>query len=310
MKPAALTTIVASVLLVVCLAGSVLFLRRADAMRSTAALDDVLFVRSPETVKRLSLGYDGLMADIYWTRAVQYFGSRHQREMHDFTALAPLLDITTTLDPKLIVAYQFGANFLSPKPPFGAAMPQAAIALVEKGIQANPDAWKLYYELGFIYYMELKDYSKAAEAFERGSNVPGAHPFLKILAANMAQHAGDNQMARAIWRTTYETAQDKNIRGNAIAHLRAIQVEEDVTHIQDAVTAYGSKTGALPPSMLALIKAGWLPRILVDPDGHPYKLTPEGRVELANPDDFPFVSKGLPPGYKAPQPKDFSRLAN
>lgn len=301
---------IASVLLVACMAGSIVFLFRADAMRTTATLDDVLFIRSPQTVKRLSLGYDGLMADIYWTRAVQYFGSRHQQGQRDFAALGPLLDITTTLDPKLIVAYQFGANFLSPKPPLGAAMPQAAIALVEKGIQANPDAWKLYYELGFIYYMELKDYPKASDAFERGSNVPGAHPFLRILAANMAQHAGDDQMARAIWRTTYETAQDKNIRGNAVAHLRAIQVEEDVTRIQAAVTSYGKKTGELPPSMLALTKAGFLPGIPVDPDGHSYKLTSEGRVELANPDDFPFVSKGLPAGYKQSDPRDLTRFAN
>jgi tetratricopeptide (TPR) repeat protein len=260
-------------------------------------------------VKWLSLGYDGLMADIYWTRAVQYFGSRHQRHASSFNALAPLLDITTTLDPKLLVAYQFGANFLSPKPPFGAHQPQAAIALVEKGIQANPDAWKLYYELGFIYYMELKDYLKAADAFERGSKVPGAHPFMKILAANMAQHAGDIQMARAVWTATYESSQDKYIRGNAIAHLRALQVEEDVTRIQDAVTAFGKKTGELPAGMIALIKAGLLPGIPIDPDGHPYKLTPEGRVELANPDDFPFVTKGLPPGYKPPQPKDLTRMA-
>jgi tetratricopeptide (TPR) repeat protein len=308
MKPTGRTTVVASVLLVACLAGSVLFLRRVDQMRTSATLDDVLYVSSPKLLKRLSLGYDGLMADIYWTRAVQYFGTRHQQQAKSFSALAPLLDITTTLDPKLLVAYQFGANFLSPNPPYGAAMPKEAIALVEKGIQANPDAWKLYYELGFIYYMELKDYLKAAEAFERGSHVPGAHPFMKILAANMAQHAGDIQMARAVWRTTYESSQDKYIRGNAVAHLRALQVEEDVTRIQDAVTAFGKRTGELPPNMMALAKAGLLPGIPIDPDGRPYKLTAEARVELADPDQFPFVTKGLPPGYKAPTPKDLPQM--
>jgi tetratricopeptide (TPR) repeat protein len=206
------------------------------------------------------------------------------------------------------VAYQFGANFLSPKPPFGAGQPEQAVALVEKGIQANPDTWKLYYELGFIYYMEMKDYTKAAAAFERGSRVPGAHPFLKILAANMAQHAGDVQMARAMWTTTYQTSEDKQIRGNAVAHLRALQVDEDVTTIQDAVTAYGNKTGELPPNMNALISARLLPGILVDPDRHPYKLTAGGRVEVANPDEFPFITKGMPIGYTPPPPKDLARL--
>jgi tetratricopeptide (TPR) repeat protein len=308
MKPTGRTTVVVSVLLVACLAGSVLFLRRVDQMRTTSTLDDVLYVSSPKALKRLSLGYDGLMADIYWTRAVQYFGTHHHLAARSFDALAPLLDITTTLDPKLLVAYQFGANFLSPKPPFGAGQPEQAVALVEKGIQANPDTWKLYYELGFIYYMEMKDYTKAAAAFERGSRVPGAHPFLKILAANMAQHAGDVQMARAMWTTTYQTSEDKQIRGNAVAHLRALQVDEDVTTIQDAVTAYGNKTGELPPNMNALISARLLPGILVDPDRHPYKLTAGGRVEVANPDEFPFITKGMPIGYTPPPPKDLARL--
>jgi tetratricopeptide (TPR) repeat protein len=212
------------------------------------------------------------------------------------------------LDPKLVVAYQFGANFLAPRPPNGAGMPDKAVQLVEFGIKQNPDAWKLYYELGFIYYMEMKDYIKAAEAFDRGSRRPGAHPFLKVLAANMAEHAGDTQMARALWMTTYQSTEDKQIRGNAVAHLRALKADEDITHIQDAVTAYGKKTGELPPSMNALISAGLLPGLLLDPDGHPYKLTTEGRVELANPDDFPFVNKGLPPGYKPIQNKDLTQL--
>jgi hypothetical protein len=132
---------------------------------------------------------------------------------------------------------------------------------------------------------------------------------MKVLAANMAEHAGDAQMARALWMTTYQGSEDKQIRGNAVAHLRAIKVDEDVTRIQDAVTAYGKRTGALPANMSTLITAGLLPGVLADPDGHPYRLTAEGRVELAKPDDFPFVTKGLPPGYQPPKPKDLDKLA-
>jgi tetratricopeptide (TPR) repeat protein len=308
MKSRKRITVVASALLVSCMLGSILCLRRLDQVRATSTLDDVLYVSSPKMLKRLSLGYDGLMADVYWTRAVQYFGNRHVHSARSYRSLYPLLEITTTLDPKLVVAYQFGANFLAPRPPNGAGMPDKAVQLVEFGIKQNPDAWKLYYELGFIYYMEMKDYIKAAEAFDRGSRRPGAHPFLKVLAANMAEHAGDTQMARALWMTTYQSTEDKHIRGNAVAHLRALKADEDITHIQDAVTAYGKKTGELPPSMNALISAGLLPGLLLDPDGHPYKLTTEGRVELANPDDFPFVNKGLPPGYKPIQNKDLTQL--
>jgi tetratricopeptide (TPR) repeat protein len=296
-------TVTASVLLVACMVASVLLLRRVDQMRITATLDEVLYITSPKMLKRLSLGYEGLMADIYWTRAVQYFGGKHARYDDRYDLLAPLLKLTTALDPHLIVAYQFGGNFLAPAPPNGAGMPEQAIHLMEYGIRNNPDDWHLYYELGFIYYMEKKDYASAASAFERGTRVPHAHPFLKILAAQMAQHAGELQTARMLWVTTYQTTQEKQIRANAVAHLRALQVDEDVTNLQDAVTRYGQKTGHLPTNIAAMVAAGVLSRIPVDPDGHTYKLLPGGRIEVRIPDDFPFIEKGLPPGYKSPPPK-------
>ena len=191
-------TVATSLVLLFSLASSIFLLRRLDQVRTTATLDEVLYLNSPKWVKRLSLGYTGLLADVYWTRAVQYFGGKHvTAAAKDYRLLYPLLEITTELDPKLIVAYQFGANFLAPKPPEGAGQPDQAVALVEHGIRNNPDNWKLYYELGFIYYyMESKNYAKAAESFDRGTKVPNAHPFLRVLAAQMAQHAGEIQTSR------------------------------------------------------------------------------------------------------------------
>src|SRR5207237_10027519 len=145
--------------------------------------------------------------------------------------LAPLLEITTAVDPHLVVAYEYGSNFLAPQPPNGAGMPDRAIKLDEFGIRNNPDQWRLYYNLGFIYYKELHDYAHAADAFSRGSRVPHAHPFLKILAGQMAEHAGDLQTARAMWSLTYDTAHEKSIRANAGAHLRCLPVVGSVSAI-------------------------------------------------------------------------------
>src|SRR5579863_8385167 len=182
------TSIVAAACLILSLAASIVVLRRSDQARPQATLDEVLFLSSPTVIKRASLGYDGLMACIYWTRAVQYFGNRHHTYAASYNLLAPLLEITTHLDPHLVVGYEFGSAFLAPQPPHGAGEPQRAIELMEYGIQNNPDNWRLYYDLGFVYYMELQDYKKAAEVFERGSHVPNAHPFLKVMAAQMAEH--------------------------------------------------------------------------------------------------------------------------
>jgi hypothetical protein len=59
----------------------------------------------------------------------------------------------------------------------------------------------------------------------------------------MATHAGDLATARMLWSATYETSQDPNIRQNAIEHLRDIQVDEDVTYLQAAVTRLGRAHG-------------------------------------------------------------------
>ncbi len=296
-------TAAASLLLLISLAGSILLLRRLDQMRTHATLEEVLYFNSPKWIKRLSLGYDGLLADIYWTRTVQYFGIRHAMRATDYNLLSPLLEITTALDPKLIVAYEFGANFLGSKPPLGAGQPEKAIALLESGIRNNPDDWKLYFNLGFFYYIDLKDYAHAAEAFERGTKVPKAHPFLRIMAAKMAQHAGEIGTARMLWQATYATTKEDLIKQNAIAHLRALDVDEGVAELEKIVAAYSEKTGRLPSSFNQLIEAGMLAGVPRDPDRKPYKLMADGRIELRNPEDFPFAEKGLPPGYNPGPPK-------
>jgi len=302
------TTVIAGACFAISLSACVLLLRHMDRLRPHAAVEDALYISSPKMVKRGSLGFNGLMACIYWTRTVQYFGHRHHEHEQSYNELAPLLEITTALDPQLVPAYQFGASFLAPPPPFGAGQPKRAIQLMEYGIEHNPDNWQLYYNLGFVYYTELKDYKKASEVFARGSKVPDAHPFMKIMAAQMAEHAGDFLTARMLWSAAFQTSNEANIRQNALEHLRAIQVDEDVTNLQAAVTRFGERAGRLPANMAELVAAEHLAGIPgsgipgsgipADPDGNPYKLTADGRVLVEKPEDFPFITRGLPPGYK------------
>ncbi|HWY54335.1 MAG TPA: hypothetical protein VNZ03_07720 [Terriglobales bacterium] len=301
MKPSRRITITASVLLVTFLVGSVLLLRRLDRERNAATLKEVLYISSPTLLKRMSLGYDGLLADIYWTRAVQYFGEKLTRGSEHFDLLAPLLEITTTLDPHLLVAYEYGANFLAPKIPGGADQPQRAIKLVEFGIRNNPNQWHLYYDLGFIYYMDLGDYANAEKAFADGAKVPNTHQIMPLMAAKMAEHAGNIQTARLMWVTTYQTTRDPLVKSNAVAHLNALQVDEDVTILESLVSRYRDKTGRLPQKFSDLEAANFLRGIPVDPVGHTYKLLPDGHVEVRVPDDLPFIEKGIPIGYIPPQ---------
>jgi tetratricopeptide (TPR) repeat protein len=298
MRPSRSTTWVAGGLLAVFLASSAVLVQQIDQMRIRASREDVLYFRSAGPLRRMSLGYTGLMADLYWTRAVQYYGEKHhnQADPH-YELLAPLLDITTDLDPKLTVAYEFGASFLAPNPPEGAGQPEAAVALLEKGIRANPNMWRLYSALGFVHYMDRKDYAAAAEAFERGSRVPNAHPFLKTIAAKMAEKSGDLETSRMLWTMTFDSTQDATIRDNAANHLLALQAESDLIGLDKVVGLYHSRTGRTPKSWAELGTANLLPGIPVDPVGFPYVLTADGQIQVQHPEKLKFLHKGLPQGY-------------
>ena len=124
-------SMIAGACVIISLAASAVILHRVDQLRPQATIEEVLFLSSPKVLKRASLGYDGLLADIYWTRAVQYFGGRHHNDARSYNLLYPLLEITTQLDPHLIAAYEFGASFLAPQPPEGAGQPENAIQLME-----------------------------------------------------------------------------------------------------------------------------------------------------------------------------------
>jgi hypothetical protein len=295
--------LIATVVLLASTAGGVVLLSRIDRMKVTQLSQQALYIRSPQTLRRLSLGYTGLLADIYWTRAVQYFGEQHHKGTGDFRLLAPLLQVTVELDPHMLPPYQFGANFLGPQPPNGAGLPGDALMLLKYGIAHNPDQWRLYYNLGFLYFTEFKDYPKAAEAFARGAELPVTNKYLPILAARMAQQGGEFETSRILWYSTYQSTKEAAIRQNAVDHLKALQVDEEVTQLEGLVAKYKRQTGRSPESMGDLERVGFIHGTPLDPNGRAYKVMPDGRVEVQDPESILYITRGLPPGMESPMPK-------
>ena len=148
--------------------------------------------------------------------------------------------------------------------------------------------------------MDRGDYESAAQAFLKGSQLPNAHPGLKILAGRMAQKAGDLETARMMWGVTYDTAGVASIKENAALHLIAIQVAEDVTGLEKIVEMYRAQTGRLPSGFRDLAAVNTLAGIPADPYGEAYVLNPDGTVVVRHPDKFRFLMKGLPKGYTPP----------
>jgi len=236
-------------------------------------------LQSPQLVKAMSLEYSPLVADYYWTRAVQYFGSKKDRG-GDLKNLWPLLNIATTLDPHLLVAYHFGSVFLSDGRPRGAGQPEKAVELLDRGIAANPGYWRLYYDLGFVYYFDMRDYPKAAAAFQKGSENPQSAVWMKILAARIYAQGASYETSAFMWNEVYESATDPNIKDNARVHLKLLRADQDIDRINALTAEYQEKKGRAPSSIRDLIEAGFLPNQPVDPEGYPYVLGRDGEAEL------------------------------
>ncbi len=243
--------------------------------RSEANQKQALLVTSGPLLKKLSLGYAPLLADIYWTRAVQYYGSHLTHP--DLAILTPLLNIAVTLDPHLVVAYRFGGVFLSA----WRSGTQPAIDLVKKGIKANPNEWRLDYDLGFLYYWRLKDYKSSAEAYLAGANVPGApSTLLRLFAATMAKKGGSIETSEMIFAGLYRSTDDKNVKKFAMDHLKSLKAQDDEQHLDRIIDQYRELRHRFPASMNDLVTAKMLPSIPVDPQGYPYIIGPDAKAHL------------------------------
>jgi hypothetical protein len=211
---------------------------------------------------------------------VQYFGGKRLAHSTEFKLLGPLLQITTDLDPHLLIAYRFGSIFLADKPPRGAGEPLQALVLLQRGIVANPEYWRFWEDLGFVYYWDLKDYAAAARAFQAGSERPGAMTWMRALAAKVAAQGGELATSKFLWSEIAHQAGNEQIRKNAEDHLMAIQATEEIAKLSELVALYNHRQGQPARSFQALVAAGYLRALPRDPSGRPYTLDVDGKVKL------------------------------
>ncbi|MDE3155640.1 MAG: hypothetical protein KGN76_11090 [Acidobacteriota bacterium] len=245
--------------------------------------DELLYIRSGPVMRRLTAGFNTLAADVYWIRALQDYGGTKLAADADKTypLLYPLLDITTSLDPRFIIAYRFGAIFLAEPYPSGPGRPDLAIDLLEKGLKAEPDQWEYMQDIGFVYYWWEHDFRQAAAWFDKASKVPGAPWFLRSLAANTLAVGGSRQASRLMWQQIYDTAGTDWLRRDAAWRLQQLSAMDQIDRLQAIVDAWHRRTGEWPASWVALVRARVIPGIPLDPTRTAYALDPvTGRVSL------------------------------
>jgi tetratricopeptide (TPR) repeat protein len=249
-------------------------------------------------MKGFLFGMDGLVADWYYTRSLQYIGGKIlanrsiQVDLDDLTPLNPrllypLLENSTSLDQHFIAAYSYGAIVLP------AVDPEKAIALTSAGIERNPASWQLYQHLGYIHW-RLKQYDKASDAYERGSRIPGAPDFMALMAASVKTESGSRETARQIYQQMLAGSEDPMVRLTAERRLNELDSLDEREAIDKALASFQERSKRCVTELseiLLILSTVNLPHgnefeiddanHLVDPTGTPYLLDPNDcRVKL------------------------------
>jgi hypothetical protein len=257
--------------------------------------EESLTLTSGPLLKRLTIGYNTLAADLYWIRTIQYYGSTKRRLLTDppslqapadrerapYPLLGPLLDLTTTLDPFFNVAYRFGAIFLAEPYPGGAGRPDLAVALLEKGLKARADKWEYMQDIGFVHYWWRRDTKTAAEWFDRASRIPGAPWWLRSLAANTLTQGGDRRSSRMMWERIRESAEVDWLRRDAERRLLQLQALDDIDGLERLLDNLAARGVRPEPGWDSLVARRVLSGVPTDPAGTPYEIGANGRVGLS-----------------------------
>jgi len=248
--------------------------------------------------KGFAFGMEGLIADWYYVRSLQYIGDKVIKSKSDTiniddlrdlnpTLLYPLLENATTLDPHFIAAYSYGAMVLP------AIDSGKAVQFATKGIANNPNEWRLYQYLGYIYW-KLGRYGEASETYEKGSKIAGSAPFMKMMAASMKTEGGSRDTARAIYREMLAGSEDDQVKITAERRLKELDSLDEREAIDHVLADFKERLGRCTNGfgeVLPLLMNVKLPgnrdfRVdnqnrLIDPTGAPYLIDNQNcRVKL------------------------------
>ena len=236
---------------------------------------------APETARRMSLGFNGLVADWYWLRSLQYVGRKALAHggavtLDDMSELGvknlgPMLEHATTLDPQFLAAYEFGAVVLP------SIDNDSAVRLLEKGARENPGEWRLYHNLGYIHWQAGR-YREAGQVYSAGARVAGAPAWMHAMAAQMEANGGSRALAREMYKRLYEESSDAQIKALAASRLAQLASLEERDAIRRALADFRARTSRCPASWREAAPLLRAARLRLDSSGAPL-----------DPTDVPYV---------------------
>lgn len=235
---------------------------------------DVSSVWTGPVVRAFSLGFSDILADLYWLRAVQYYGrEKLANAPAAYADLAPLLETAAELDPRFEIVYRYGAVFLSEAFPIGAGQPDKGVAFLKKGADRNPRNWNLRQDQGLFTFVYLDDAVGGAAVLNQASEIPGSAPWLKPLAAKVLADGGSLEASLQMWTIIRDNSEPGVLRLNAETQLKLVRNRLFIRELEKSIAEYRARTGDTSDTLAALHAKGVISTTR-DLEGVPFDFDP------------------------------------
>ncbi len=220
-------------------------------------------ISKPEVAKAFSLGFDRVLADVFWLQFVQYYGDTNAARFEKFRYAPDYIRLVVKMDPHFLRPYYFASFVLA-----GDMNRQSdAEQILKSGIENNPEDWSLPYIAGFNQYLFAENQIKAAKYYRIAAKRPGAPDWLNGLAKIMEspmtrrltgvikswekiykssdhdarEHA--RQQLQDLWSGVYYYAPTERIKNHALDKLNEFSV---ALLREDQLPAPGQPSSVLP----------------------------------------------------------------
>lgn len=249
-------------------------LRIDDSRGSGVKVEKFTYLPKGDYLRPVVIGFDQIVADIYWLRAIQVTGEPIISSMES-EWIYNCLDLVTTLDPRFDYAYQVGGIVLSTI----SNNIEKSNALLEKGLRENPMIWQIPFYLGFNYFYHLNDYKTAAYYMTKASELPGHPQYLPKLTARLYVEAGEPDVGLEFLARMYNQTDDEKVRGALERRIKEVMVERDARILEEAITKFKEIYGSYPGNLNELMDKEILSGIPQEPfGGYYYFDTETGKV--------------------------------
>jgi tetratricopeptide (TPR) repeat protein len=213
----------------------------------------------------LSLGFERLVADLFWVRTVYYVGDEAAANA-GYPSAERLANLVTDIDPYFDTVYVLMSSVVNGL----RTDPDAAIRLLEKGAR-NSHYWRIQFLLGFNYFMEKQDYERGAQALQKAVDL-GGPPYLQFLVTRLYAHVGEADTAMSFIQARLMHEETPKIRQRLQKRYSDLWINRDLAAIDQAIEKFTAANGHAPQRVDELVAAGFLPKLPRDPRGGAYTI--------------------------------------